>query len=216
VTGAAEHRDETRLVLVRHGETEWNREGRIQGYHADSPLTANGRAQAQALAVRLAREGIDAIFASDTGRTQHTARAVAEATGIAVVHEPELRERSYGIFEGRTFAEIERDYPRDYERIRARDPHYAAPGGENALQFHQRILGVLERVALQCAGRRAAVITHQGVLGVLYRHVHGLAFNEAKRPRLDNASCNHFRFRRGQWLMDAWCDVEHLTQESLE
>ena len=212
----AQQSEETRLVLVRHGETQWNREGRIQGYHADSPLTVNGLAQAKALAGRLAREGIDAIFASDTGRTRQTAHALAEATGVAVVHDPELRERSYGIFEGRTFAEIERDYPFDYERMRSRDPHYAAPGGENALQFHQRILPALERIALQCAGRRAAVITHQGVLGVLYRHVHGLAFNEAKRPKLVNASCNHFRFRGGQWLMDAWCDVEHLPQESLE
>ncbi len=212
----AEQSDETRLVLVRHGETQWNREGRIQGYHADSPLTANGRAQAKALAERFAREGIDAVFASDLGRTRHTARAVAEATGMTVVHDPGLRERSYGKFEGRTFAEIERDHPLDYERIRARDPRYAAPGGENALQFHQRIIGVLGRIARQCAGQRVAVITHQGVLGVLYRHVHGLAFNEAKRPRLDNASCNHFRFRRGQWLMGAWCDVEHLPQESLE
>jgi probable phosphoglycerate mutase len=207
---------EARLVLVRHGETQWNLEGRIQGYHADSPLTPNGQAQARALAERLAREGLDVIFASDTGRTRQTAQPIAQATGIAVIHDSGLRERSYGIFEGRTFTEIEREHPQDYERIRARDPYYAAPGGENAMQFHERILGALHRIALQCAGKRAAVITHQGVLGVLYRHVQGLAFDESKRPRPLNASCNHFRFCRGQWVMDAWCDVDHLPQEALD
>ena len=208
--------DEATLVLVRHGETEWNLQRRIQGYHADSPLTSNGHAQAKALAERFAREGIDLLFASDTGRTRLTAHAIAQATGVAMIHDPALRERSYGVFEGRTFAEIQRDHPEDYERIHARDPHYAAPGGENAFQFDERIMGALQRIALQCAGKRAAVVTHQGVLGVLYRHVHGLAFNEAKRPRLLNASCNYFRFRRGQWVIDAWCDVDHLPQEALE
>jgi probable phosphoglycerate mutase len=201
-------------VLVRHGETQWNREGRIQGYHADSPLTENGHAQARALAERLAREGIDAIFASDTGRTRMTAHPIGQATGIEVIHHAALRERSYGIFEGRTFAEIERDHPQAYERIRARDPHYAAPGGENAFQFESRIIGALTRIARQCAGKRAAVVTHQGALGVLYRHVLGLAFNQAKRPRLLNASCNHFRFSSGRWVMDAWCDVDHLPNEA--
>jgi 2,3-bisphosphoglycerate-dependent phosphoglycerate mutase len=204
---------EARLVLVRHGETEWNREGRIQGYHADSPLTANGHAQAKALAARLAREGIDAIFASDTGRTRLTAHPIGLATGLEVIHDCDLRERSYGVFEGRTFAEIERDHPEDYQRIRSRDPHYAAPGGENAMQFERRIIGALNRIALQCTGKRALVVTHQGVLGVLYRHVHGLPVNEPKRPPLLNASCNHFRFSRGRWIMDAWCDIDHLPAE---
>lgn len=202
---------EARLVLVRHGETQWNREGRIQGYYADSALTENGLAQALALAERLAREGLDLIYASDTGRTRSTAQPIGQATGIAVIHDPQLRERSYGIFEGLTFAEIERDHPQAYERMRTRDPNYAAPGGESAVQFQQRVLGALERIALQCAGKRAAVVTHQGVLGTLYRHTLGLAVNEARRPALLNGSCNHFRFSEGRWLMDAWCDVEHLS-----
>src|SRR4051812_36632612 len=128
---------EAKLVIVRHGETEWNREGRIQGFYADSPLTETGRAQALAVAERLAREGIDLIFASDLGRTRMTADPIGRLTGIEVIHDPGLRERSYGTFEGHTFAEIEALHPADYERMRARDPHYAAPGGgESAVHFH--------------------------------------------------------------------------------
>jgi probable phosphoglycerate mutase len=201
---------EARLIVARHGETEWNRAGRIQGYTADSPLSEAGRAQALALAGRLAQEGIDLLFASDLGRTRMTAEPISRATGIAVVHERGLRERSYGIFEGCTFAQIEIEHPEAYERMRVRDPHYAAPGGESAVQFHDRILATLASIATRSAGKRAAVITHQGVLGVLYRHVNGLPHDEPKRPRLPNAGCNHFRYNGGRWILDQWCDVAHL------
>ena len=203
---------ETWLVVVRHGETQWNRERRIQGYHADSALTATGEAQAAALAGRLAREGIDALFASDLGRTRSTAHPIGLATGIAPVHDAGLRERSYGIFEGRTFAEIEKHYPAEYARIMARDPHYAAPGGESALQFRDRVLGTLERIAVHCSGKRAAVVTHQGVLGMLYRHALELPLDSPKRPPMQNASCNHFRYCSGRWILESWCDVAHLDE----
>ena len=207
---ARPHRAEARLVIVRHGETEWNLAGRIQGYRADSPLSANGLAQAEALGVRLAREGIDLLFASDLGRTLMTAAPIARATGLEIVREPGLRERAYGIFEGRTFAEIETGYPADYARMRVRDPEYAAPGGESAIQFYDRIVGTFARIAALSVGRRAAVVTHQGVLGVMYRHVNGLPHNEQRRPKLVNASCNHFRWVDGRWVLDEWCDVSHL------
>jgi probable phosphoglycerate mutase len=208
--------DEARLVLVRHGETEWNRQGRIQGFHADSPLTSTGRAQALAVAERLGKEGIDLLFASDLGRTLETAEPIARAAGVQLVRDRDLRERSYGIFEGRTFAEIALEYPRDYERMRARDPQYKSPGGESATEFHERVVLAMERIAAASAGRRAAIVTHQGVLGVLYRHVNRLAFNESQRPKLLNASCNHFRFGDGQWFLDAWCDVSHLPETALD
>ncbi len=204
---------EARLVMVRHGETEWNRERRIQGYHADSPLTPAGHEQARALAGRLAGEGLDFIFASDLGRALLTAEPIARAAGIQVICDAALRERNYGIFEGYTFAEIEKEHPEAYARMQTRDPHFAAPGGESAVQFQERIVAAMERIALQCAGKRAAVVTHQGVLGVLYRQALGLPFNEPRRPRLVNASCNHFRFSAGRWVLDQWCDVAHLQQQ---
>jgi probable phosphoglycerate mutase len=213
----SDQESEARLVLVRHGETEWNREGRIQGYRADSPLSAIGIAQAEAVAARLGREGVDLIFASDLGRARQTAEPVGRACGVEVIHEEGLRERSYGLFEGCTFTEIAGKYPEAYERMRARDPHFAAPeGGESAVQFHERIVSTMERIAAQSRGKRAAVITHQGVVGVLYRYANGLPHNERRRPRLVNAACNHFRFVDGRWILDQWCDISHLPPDCLE
>jgi len=131
---------ETRLILIRHGETEWNRAGRIQGYHADSVLTATGREQVRALAARLAREGIDALYSSDAGRTRETAAPIGAAMGLPVVYETALRERNYGVFEGHSFAGVESAFPEEFERFRTRDPHYVPPEGESAAQFRDRVV----------------------------------------------------------------------------
>src|ERR1700681_4650301 len=101
---------EARILLIRHGETQWNRAGRIQGYHADSPLTATGCEQARALGARLDREGLDALYSSDAGRTRETAEPIGAATRLPVVHYKALRERNYGAFEGRSFTEIEVEF----------------------------------------------------------------------------------------------------------
>ena len=120
----------TRIVLVRHGETRWNIEGRIQGYHSDSPLTDNGHAQARAVGERLAREGIDVLYSSDLGRTRQTAEHIAAATGSPLNTDAGVRERGYGVFEGYTFEEIGKEYPEAYAKFRSRDPHFAAEKGE--------------------------------------------------------------------------------------
>jgi 2,3-bisphosphoglycerate-dependent phosphoglycerate mutase len=207
---------ETSLIVVRHGETEWNCEGRIQGFHADSRLTPHGIVQARAVADRLAREQIDVIYCSDLGRTRETAVPIAEATGARVVHDPGLRERSYGILEGRTFAEIAVEFPAAYERIRSRDPEFAVEGGESAVRFHARIVGTLERIAAEAVGQRVAVVTHGGVVGTLYRHVMAIPLDAPRTYTLANASCSHFRFGAGRWEVDLWCDVSHLPEKPLD
>jgi probable phosphoglycerate mutase len=205
---------EARVVLIRHGETEWNREGRVQGYHSDSPLTEAGRGQARALAERLARERVDALYASDTGRTRLTANPIAAATGLRVIHDAALRERNYGAFEGRTFAEVERDFPAEYEKFRTRDPDYLPPGGESAAQFRDRVMAALERIAAEADGRRVAVVTHGGVLGIAYRYAMDIPLDARRGYSLANASLNHFRYAAGRWLLEAWGDVAHLPAES--
>lgn len=208
--------DETRLILIRHGETEWNITGRIQGYRADSALTATGREQVRALAVRLAREGIDALYSSDAGRTRETADPIGAATRLPVVYETALRERNYGVFEGHSFAGIGSAFPEEFEKFRTRDPHYVPPEGESAAQFRDRIITALEIVAAQVSGRRAAVVTHGGVLGALYRYAMNIPLEAKRGYSLANASLNHFRFAGGRWLLDAWGDVAHLPAESLD
>ena len=204
---------EVRVILIRHGETQWNREGRVQGYHADSPLTETGRGQARALAERLARERVDALYASDTGRTRGTASPIGAATGLRVIHDAGLRERNYGAFEGRTFTEVERDFPAEYGRFRTRDPHYVPPGGESAAQFRDRVMAALERIAAGAAGERVAVVTHGGVLGIAYRHAMGIPLDARRSYSLANASLNHFLYADTRWLLEAWCDVAHLPAE---
>jgi len=200
------------IVLVRHGETEWNAEGRIQGYLADSPLTEIGRAQAQAVARRIAGESVDALYSSDAGRTRQTVAPIAEATRLPVVLDDRLRERNYGVFEGRTYAEVERDFPQAFERFGKHDPHFAAEGGESALQFRDRVIEALERLARQAQRGRAVVVTHGGVLGAMYRHVMSIPLDAPRDFSIANASLNRLSFHAGAWRIIAWGEVAHLSE----
>ena len=202
------------VVLIRHGETEWNRAGRIQGYHADSPLTDTGREQVRALALRLAREGIDALHSSDMGRTRETAEPIAAATGVPVAYDAMLRERNYGVFEGHGYTALGSAFPAEYERFRTRDPDYVPPGGESAAQFRDRIVAALEAIASRSPSGRVAVVTHGGVLGVIYRRAMEIPLSEKRGYVLANASLNHFRFSGGRWLLEAWADTAHLSVAS--
>ncbi len=203
----------TRIILVRHGETHWNREARIQGYHANSPLTDTGVAQARAVAARLAEEGIDALYASDAGRTLQTVEPIAAATGLPATHEAGVRERNYGIFEGRTFAEVEEVFPEEFQKYRMRDPHYAIDGGESAVQFRDRIVAALAEIARRHAGKRSVVVTHGGVIGALYRVSLDMPMDAPRVYATRNASLNRFRFDAGRWVLEVWGDVAHLDGE---
>lgn len=201
-------------MLIRHGETEWNREGRIQGYNADSRLTAGGRAQAQRLAERLAGEALLLLYSSDAGRARQTAAPVAAALGMNVVYDPALRERNYGDFEGRTYGELEREHLEAYRKFRSRDPDYAPPGGESGARFRDRVLAALERIAATAGSGHAAVVTHGGVLGVMHRHVNGAAPDSKRGYSLHNASINRLVYSAGCWSIEAWGDVSHLAAGS--
>ena len=204
------------LLLIRHGETVWNREARVQGHRGDSPLTETGRAQARALAGRLAREGINALYSSDAGRTRETVAPIAQATGFDVVFDAGLRERNYGVFEGRTYKEIEREFPEQYAKFRSRDPNHASPGGESATQFRDRIVAALTAIAEKEADERIAVVTHGGVLGTMHKVASGAPLDAKRDYSLYNASINIFRYDAGRWIMQTWGDVAHYPAASLD
>ncbi|MCX7890939.1 MAG: histidine phosphatase family protein [Burkholderiales bacterium] len=197
------------ILLIRHGETLWNGEGRIQG-HRDSPLSALGRAQAAAVGARLAREGIDHLASSDLGRALATAAAVADATDLEIFVDARLRERAYGELEGMTWAEIERERPADFARLKAHDPDFRPARGESLMDFRERVLATLGELARAAAGARAAIVTHGGVLGVLYREVKGIPWNAPRDYPLANASINRFVLEAGAWRLEHWGDVDHL------
>lgn len=205
---------ETTLIVIRHGETAWNRERRMQGT-TDTPLSDVGRAQARALGRRLASRGFAALYSSDLSRARDTARAIAEHTGREVVADPRLQERRFGIFEGLIAAEIMSRYPEEHARFASRDPEYEVPGGESARGFTQRCLGCLAEIAERHRGTEVVVVTHGLVLDSLYRAAHALEHGAPRPVPLINASLNLFGYGGGAWRLECWGDVSHLAPEEV-
>lgn len=199
----------TRFIVVRHGETQWNVEERIQG-HGDSPLTEKGLAQAEAIAGRLASEPFDVLVASDLGRAMRTAQAISRRCGLAVIPDPRLRERSFGAGEGMTYAEIDRAWPEVFSRVRETDPDFVIPSGESRRQFHTRVRDAFVALAREHRGRRLAVVAHGGVLAALYRVIHDIPVGKPHAVPISNASYNAMAFEADAWALEAWDDVAHL------
>ncbi len=197
------------LLLLRHGETLWNAEGRIQG-HRDSPLSAEGVAQAEALARRLALEQPDALYSSDLGRARQTMDPIARATGLTPRIDPALRERCYGAFEGMTWPEIEREFPLEYAAHLGGDPGQKPVGGESMQEFRDRAVGALTRIAEASGDDKVVVVAHGGVLGMLYRHVMDIPLRAPRHSAMPNASLNRFAYRSGIWRLVAWGDLSHI------
>lgn len=190
--------------------TDWNRQRRFQG-HRDIGLDDQGHEQARRLADRLAGAGLVAVHTSDLARARDTAAPVAERLGVVAVTDAGLRERCYGDFEGRTYDEIETEFPEAYERWRARDPGFVLPGGGESLrEFAERCAQAFERIARRYPGRRVAAVSHGGVLDIAYRLATGLALEAPRRHELLNASINRIRFHEGRWSLIDWADVAHL------
>jgi probable phosphoglycerate mutase len=203
-----------RLTLIRHAETVWNRERRMQG-QTDTTLSDIGRAQAASLAERLSTLDFDALYSSDLSRAWDTAQAIARRTGHDVIAAPRLRERRFGLFEGLTHAEIAERHPEELARFQSRDPDYIVPGGESAREFHARCLGSLVEIAERHEGRDVAVVTHGLVLDALYRAAHGLSFEVPRPVPLLNASLNGFGYAERAWRMSFWGDVAHLETATI-
>lgn len=199
----------TRFIVVRHGETQWNVEARIQG-KGDSPLTAAGLAQAQAIADRLASERFDVLVSSDLGRAMQTAGAIARRCGHAIVPDPRLRERDFGAGEGMTYDEIDRNWPDVFTRSRETDPDAAVPGGETRRQFHERVRDAFAALAREHQGKRVAVVAHGGVLAALYRLIHDIPVGKPHSVPISNASYNAVAFDADAWAIEAWDEVDHL------
>ena len=199
----------TRIIAIRHGETAWNVDTRIQG-HLDIPLNDTGLWQARQVARALAGEPLSAIYASDLQRAHTTARAIAEVTGAPLVPEPALRERSFGELEGRTFAEIEAELPEQARRWRQRDPHFAPEGGETLVQLRERIAATTHRLAALHTGGLVVLVAHGGVLDVLYRLATGQELQTPRTWQLSNAAINRLLWTPEGLTLVGWADTQHL------
>ncbi|HEY8069853.1 MAG TPA: histidine phosphatase family protein [Burkholderiales bacterium] len=199
----------TRLCVVRHGETAWNAEHRVQG-QLDVPLNVIGLAQAAAAAKVLAREKFDAIYSSDLSRARQTARPTANLLSLEVLLEKGLRERHYGIFERLTYAEVKTRFPEDYARFEAREPDYAFQTGESLKDFSVRSIAVISKIAKEHEGQSVLVFTHGGVLDKLYRFVTGLPLSAHREFGIPNAGLNRVELTPTGWQVRSWADVAHL------
>ena len=203
----------TRIVAIRHGETAWNVDTRIQG-HLDIPLNDTGLWQANQVARALADEPIAAIYTSDLQRAHATAQAVARTTGAPLTTHTGLRERSFGHFQGRTFAEIESELPDDAYRWRKRDPHYAPEGGESLVTLRERIERTVAQLAQQHLGEQVVMVAHGGVLDALYRLATRQDIQAPRTWQLSNAAINRLLWTPDGLSLVGWADTQHLDQQA--
>ena len=212
---AAGNADVTRIVAVRHGETVWNAEMRMQG-QLDTELSERGRRQARRTASALADEGIEAIVSSDLVRASATAAAIADVVGVPVTTDGGLRERSFGVFQGWTYAEIDARWPEAAARWRRHDPTFAPEGGETLVEFDARAVAAMTRIAERARGRTVLVVTHGGVLDCVYRAATGLALDAPRSWQLANAAINRLLFTGERFTLVGWSDISHLEGGTLD
>lgn len=201
----------TRLFLIRHGETEWNTGHIFQG-HLDSILTARGLAQAEALATRLAPEGIQALYSSDQGRSMRTAQPIASRLGLEIIPRPDLREIDCGEWTGKGFAEVRERWPEDYTNWRNRPHLHQMPGGESVLQVLQRGLRFLEEIRQRHPGQTVCAITHNTVVRGVLCHLRGWPLSRLwEGERQPNCAVNIIEFRRSCVELVIVGDAGHLV-----
>lgn len=209
----------TRIIAIRHGETAWNVETRLQG-HTDIALNAHGTWQAERAALALADEDIAAIYTSDLSRARATAEAIAQRSSQdqarAVRPTPGLRERGFGVLEGHTYAQIAERWPDESERWRRRDPDFAPPGGESLLQVRTRVADTVHALAQAHTGEQIVLVAHGGVLDTLYRLATGQDLQAPRTWDLGNAAINRLLWTSDSLTVVGWADTRHLDTALLD
>ncbi|MDD2885006.1 MAG: histidine phosphatase family protein [Dechloromonas sp.] len=205
----------TRLCLIRHGETEWNAERRIQG-QIDIALNTTGLLQAEAAGRWLRNSGIEAIYASDLKRAWMTAQAIGRHLALQPVSTPALRERRYGIFEGLTYAEAASRFPAGYAAFEGRNADYDFEQGESLKAMYDRVTKQLQALVAAHPGQVLAVVVHGGVLDVVNRFVRGLPLEMPRDFLIPNAGLNWISTVDGQWTVESWGETSHLAAGALD
>ncbi|MFC4769135.1 histidine phosphatase family protein [Effusibacillus consociatus] len=191
----------TEICLVRHGETLWNRESRLQG-SKDVPLSEAGIEQARIAADQLSKETWDVLYSSDLSRAKQTAEHVNEQLKVTHFIEPGLRERNYGILEGMTRAEIDAQYPGALS-----DPtQHQIPGLETYEELRQRIKKSVESIAKRHDGKRILIVTHGGSINAFLHAITG-----KRAERIGNTAITRVRFDNARWYVDCINDCSHLN-----
>lgn len=208
----------TRIIAIRHGETAWNAQARIQG-HTDIDLNDKGRWQAQRVAAALADEPLACVYASDLRRAFDTAQAIANANhqlpDRTVRAHRGLRERGFGVFEGHTYADIEARWPEAARQWRQREPHFAPEGGESPEQLSARVRAAVDEMAARHQGEQIVLVAHGGVLDALYRMATGQDPRAPRTWELGNATINRLLWTPETLSLVGWGDHGHLADAEL-
>ena len=200
----------TRIIAIRHGETAWNVDTRIQG-QLDIGLNEIGLRQAQRVGHALHEESITAVYSSDLSRAADTARAIAQRlTSAKVSLETGLRERHFGHLQGQTWAQIEAEWPDDAKLWRGRDPHWAPQDGESLTALRERIAACVNDLAKRHVDEQIVLVAHGGVMDVLYRLATGQATQAPRTWYLGNAAINRLLWTAQGLSLVGWGDVSHL------
>ena len=201
----------TRITIVRHGETEWNKALKLQG-HLDSPLTEMGVKQAELLAETIQYKTYDVCYSSDAGRALHTAKIINEHLRLEIIKSDQLRERAFGFIEGQKREALERDHPEALKAFLERDPDFSVKDGESLKQFSKRIITEIDRIAKENTGKRILLIAHGGVLDCIIRRVFGIGLQQKRCFTIFNTSVNTITIHNCEWVLEEWGNVEHLHQ----
>lgn len=209
----------TDFLLIRHGETDWNRQLRFQG-QVDVPLNDMGLLQAQRLEQRFEalleaghtkQRPFTRVISSDLQRAQQTAAPVARVLGHACVMAPGLREQSFGDFEGLRVPEIKEKFPTAWQRWLDFDADYAVQGAESTRAFHDRVMAALGELAVQFPSEHLVVVTHGGVLDMVWRNAQALSLHGPRVCEIPNAGINQVAWRDATLHIQAWADTSHLA-----
>jgi probable phosphoglycerate mutase len=217
----------TEFCVVRHGETAWNTQRRLQG-HRDIALNAMGEQQARAAGRHLAglhgQRPFTRLVSSDLDRAARTAALIGEALpGLAPAYRADLRERCYGAFEGLTYDEAKQAYPEAYRAFETRVTEVLLPGGGESLQaFNDRVVACLGQLAAAYPGERVILVTHGGVLDILNRFARGRPLSAPRDFFIPNAGLNWLGRTAGEgdaagpWAIGPWGETAHLSAVSLD
>ncbi|MBS1178365.1 MAG: histidine phosphatase family protein [Proteobacteria bacterium] len=200
----------TELIFIRHGETDWNRQQRFQG-QIDVPLNATGHLQAQRLAEALAGERFDLLLSSDLQRARQTIAPLERQQARPVLAQADWREQGFGVLEGLSVDEIKARHPELWAQWQRHDADYCLPEGESVRRFHTRVVDAVRELVRQHEGRRVLIVTHGGVLDMLWRTVHGHPLHGPRDCAIPNTGINRLRWRAGSLDLERWADDAHLA-----
>ena len=198
----------TEIILIRHGETEWNSQQRMQG-HSNSDLSPVGQAQIQALGQRMKNVPFDLIYSSDSLRAKQTAEAITQFSGHVLKIDLRLREKNLGVFEGLTSEEARERHPEVFRLFKTAGSKYVIDEGESTQQLQDRALEIVDEIRIKHPEEHVLLVTHGGFIRVVMKHSLGLSLETPTRFLIRNTGVFRLVWE-DKWIVSQMGGVSHL------